>query len=526
MDSNYNNNNYNSNKQYGGGGGGYNQQPYHQNNRGYPNNNNFHNNNNFNYNNGGGGGGGYQNYQGYPNYNNNNNNNNYQRRGNNQGNPNGGPMQSNYRRPRNPMGQYPSGPSNSKGFPQPYQPYPQMGGGGGMQHMKVNRHRQIQDCHFPRPPPSVISPPNENTIKVLSYNILSDHLLQDSLNLYINLNYSNEKEVPFWMDWKYRLDVLFTQLTNTGGFSTANSSQKEHIDADVVCLQEVDNFADIDERLKSCQFKGIFAERDQSHKDGCAIFYRDDRLCLIDYTIVEYTHFNNDDLEPDHQGSHEDEEEKSQNDKENIAIIAIFKKRNANELSNNKPICVVNTQIGSTRKHEIKLSQTHFLTSEIEKTIEELAKDSENKITSINTCPTIVCGDFNSNPQSVVYQFLKDAYYKIEPFKYKFWSQAFSTHPYSSNTFTCPSESQNTMNIRHNIKLKSSYGEILNGKEPMCTIIHKRARETVDYIWYSSDSMNLKRTLPLSKEICQNAQLPNKCHPSDHLMLAAEFSII
>ncbi len=62
---------------------------------------------------------------------------------------------------------------------------------------------------------------------------------------------------------------------------------------DIVCLQELDHFADIDRILSQMNYKGINKARTRNHfreSDGCAIFYRADKYRLVERKEILLDH--------------------------------------------------------------------------------------------------------------------------------------------------------------------------------------------------------------------------------------------
>eukprot|EP00475_Leptophrys_vorax_P005072 TRINITY_DN13053_c0_g3_i1.p1 TRINITY_DN13053_c0_g3~~TRINITY_DN13053_c0_g3_i1.p1 ORF type:complete len:448 (+),score=111.33 TRINITY_DN13053_c0_g3_i1:135-1478(+) len=79
-------------------------------------------------------------------------------------------------------------------------------------------------------------------------------------------------------------------------------------------------------------------------------------------------------------------------------------------------------------------------------------------------------------------------------------------------------------NATHNLNLISSYQ--VEGKEPEFTNFTATFKGTLDYIFYSAGSLELKEILPLPKrtDFEKYVALPNERWPSDHLLLLAKFS--
>lgn len=99
---------------------------------------------------------------------------------------------------------------------------------------------------------------------VMSYNILSQHLLEMHPYLYAE---HNRNHLP----WKFRLQRIIDAIL--------------HCQPHILCLQEVESphFKEIKERLKKLNFKSVKFMRGEDKPDGCAIFYN---INLFNYVDV------------------------------------------------------------------------------------------------------------------------------------------------------------------------------------------------------------------------------------------------
>lgn len=108
-------------------------------------------------------------------------------------------------------------------------------------------------------------------IVVMSYNILAQHLLNTHKFLYENHNWRN-------LAWDYRLNLIVRHI--------------ESISPQILCLQEVEqsHLSELSKRLVRLGLdQHIFKKRTNTdYRDGCAIFYRSDCFCLIDFHRVEF----------------------------------------------------------------------------------------------------------------------------------------------------------------------------------------------------------------------------------------------
>lgn len=123
-----------------------------------------------------------------------------------------------------------------------------------------------------------------------------------------------------------------------------------------------------------------------------------------------------------------------------------------------------------------------------------------------------MCGDFNSLPDSSVYQFIsKGVITQQHPDLVKLWNKEHSPQTYSSP-----------------LKLSSAYGHNHPNGEPLFTNHALSFKGTLDYIFYSNELLNLKELLDLPSEdqVTIETSLPNSQFSSDHLSIKATFELL
>uniref|UniRef100_A0A1J3FYY4 Carbon catabolite repressor protein 4-like protein 3 n=1 Tax=Noccaea caerulescens TaxID=107243 RepID=A0A1J3FYY4_NOCCA len=170
--------------------------------------------------------------------------------------------------------------------------------------------------------------------------------------------------------------------------------------------------------------------------------------------------------------------------------------------------------------------------------------------------PIILGGDFNSTPQSPLYNFLASSELNLMKHDKRELSGQRNCNPTkvletgnksSNNTTTsisrCISSSWSNEEIRvatgqehsywavHPLKLHSSYASVKGSTntrdsvgEPLATSYHSKFLGTVDYLWYSDGLVPAKvlDTLPIDV-LCKTKGLPWQELGSDHLALVSEF---
>ncbi|CAN6721149.1 unnamed protein product [Malus baccata var. baccata] len=175
---------------------------------------------------------------------------------------------------------------------------------------------------------------------VLSYNILADSLANDHRSkLYYHIPHH-------MMDWQWRKRNLIFEL----GLWSSD---------DIMCLQEVDKFDDLEEELKLKGYIGFWKMRTGNPVDGCAIFWRTSRFKLV----------------------HE-------------AACKIGRMRT---ISTNKVVICNIHVLYNPRRGEIKLGQVRVLL------------DRAHTVSKIwNGAPIVLCGDFNCTPKSPLHNFISE----------------------------------------------------------------------------------------------------------------------
>lgn len=207
------------------------------------------------------------------------------------------------------------------------------------------------------------------TLRIGTFNVLADC-------------YSQSSYPPF----EARTEMLEEILVNS--------------EADLLCLQEVDHYDDFYEAAldKAGFCTASLYERRSGRKDGCVIAYKSDKLTLWARKRVDY-----DDLV----GLYNGEQFKAIDFKRaNLAQLAIFKTVDSdhddNDGGSGSEICVANTHIyWNPSRPEVKAAQaSYLLTSMTNFCIQE----SQHYKATKTLPPALICGDFNSMPDSSLYQ--------------------------------------------------------------------------------------------------------------------------
>eukprot|EP01137_Pigoraptor_chileana_P024161 Opistho-2@91637 len=181
--------------------------------------------------------------------------------------------------------------------------------------------------------------------------------------------------------------------------------------------------------------------------------------------------------------------------KDNIAVAVMLEFRGSQT-----PLFVSNVHIHWDPSYkDVKMVQCAMLMEEIRKIIA-----SSRKL----RMPLIVCGDFNSLPDSGVYEYLSNGRLAVD-------HSDFETHSYGnfmSNGF------------KHPYNLKSAYAQL--GELPFTDFTFEFTG-VIDYIWYTADRMAPSGLLGALNDdfVGKFLGCPNAHFPSDHIPLVSDMRI-
>ncbi|ODQ64158.1 hypothetical protein NADFUDRAFT_83730 [Nadsonia fulvescens var. elongata DSM 6958] len=335
-----------------------------------------------------------------------------------------------------------------------------------------------------------------NAFTVMSYNTLCDRYATPQMYGY----------VPSWaLTWDSRKETLMNEVLT--------------YNADILCFQEVDG-SSFEEfwvpKLKEVGYSGLHYPKtrsktmgtDSKFVDGCAIFYRNSIFTLLKRETMEFNALasNNKDFKKS-----ADTYNRVLN-KENIAVTAFLEHKQTGQRC-----LVANTHLHwDPAYNDVKLIQVALLLHEIKQLAHKYIKilPTNNSSSSSNSTnyndikklPIIICGDFNSTPDSGVYQLFSQGkannHSDMEGRYYGKFGEEEIEHPFS---------------------LKSAYANI--GELPF-TNFTPGFTGVIDYIWYSSNTFNVQSLLgDINEQYLTNyVGFPNIHFPSDHISLFAKFA--
>jgi len=251
--------------------------------------------------------------------------------------------------------------------------------------------------------------------------------------------------------------------------------------------------------------------------DGCALLWKQAKLTLVEKYAVEFNEVARQLGKKREREGSLDKDEASRLvhrlSKDNVAQIVVLEMIGANARlptgsggsrgRQGNQICIVNTHIYANPKLvDVKLWQTVTLMNEVESHVGR------------RDIPTLMCGDFNSEPQSVVYQFLTHG--RVDP------NHEDIVLAGSSSVISDPNA------ISHNVHIESAM-VTATGNEPSFTNFTVGFIGTLDYIWYTPSSIRVlaAMSLPEADEIYATSEgLPSPNRPSDHVMLCVDIAVM
>jgi len=321
-----------------------------------------------------------------------------------------------------------------------------------------------------------------SSFKVMCYNVLAEIYATGYMYPYC----------PLWaLQWQYRSQRLLREILT--------------YKAEIICLQEVQEnhykkfFLP---KLNENGYDGVFKRKTRESRtsdpdavDGCAIFFDRKRFALREKHVVEFNK-----LAEMHFGA--DRQFYRRLSKGNVGLILVLEDLSprpfAHGMAGRSQICVVNTHIFWDPEYkDVKLWQTYILMQQLQ------ARLQHRKL------PLVLCGDFNSEVGSAVYEFLSENALSPE------------------NPIMKEANAQKLLHYHHSLEhalpLQSAYSAI---GEPKFTNYTGHYVGTLDYIWFSHDILRLVSLLEIDEEsaLKKYTALPSPLHPSDHLPLLAEFT--
>lgn len=346
-----------------------------------------------------------------------------------------------------------------------------------------------------------------NPFRVICYNTLAPIYATTQIYPY----------TPIWaLTWDYRKNLLLREILN--------------YNADIICLQEVqtEHFnAFFQPQLAAMGYDGCFKAKTRDAPiwsidtsttgsngtgsgsiDGCATFYRRDRFMLHEKHEIEF----NDVVK---RSGFTDKRVLRRLMKGNIALCVVLEELQEPSIvaglqrrQKKRRLCVTNTHIYWDPEYaDVKLWQTWALTTELE------------KIVLGRGLPLVLMGDYNSYPESSVYELLTTSRVNVHGGDAQ---NAINNSNLNHNNNYLPSDLRA---VHHRLPLVSAYASCdSNGLEPAYTNFTGHFIGTLDYIFYTPQQLQLLTCLDVDDEsiVSATTALPSATHPSDHIALVAD----
>ncbi|OMJ22784.1 Glucose-repressible alcohol dehydrogenase transcriptional effector [Smittium culicis] len=349
---------------------------------------------------------------------------------------------------------------------------------------------------------------SERIVSIVSYNVLCSKYASPSYYGYC----------PSWaLSWENRRETILSELLS--------------LNSDIICLQEVetsehDDFFSV--KLKEAGYEGIFwaksrartmSEKDRKSVDGCSTFYKSSLFSLVASHLLEF--------QPS--GLKRSDFKKSEDffnrfmTKDNICGYSVLQHK---QIEGSPRFVVANAHIHWDPEFtDVKMVQTAMMMEELGHVLETYAipdqssnnnsKPSDKKFDSnktpkdllISKIALLICGDFNSTPDSGLYEYLSTS--KLSK-KHLDMDKLEHYSDYAESGLT------------HSFQIKSAYSSI---GEMNCTNYTPTFKGVLDYIWYSTGTLHPTGLLGSIDQEWLSTQVgfPNAHIPSDHIPLMAEF---
>jgi CCR4-NOT transcription complex subunit 6 len=280
--------------------------------------------------------------------------------------------------------------------------------------------------------------------------------------------------------------------------------------AEIITLQEVQKDAYEEwfrPELLAIGYESVFQQKKREpifHRgkytaEGCATFWKTSRFKRVEKQVIDYDKSMAEHLRC--MSNQQDMERGLQRAaKGNIALAVVLEDTTSKETNSGHAVgnmvCVVNTHILADPGFvDVKLWQAHLLVQAIEQA-------------PWKHMPLIICGDFNSTPESAVYEYMHQGALRSDHEELR----------------TDPCGLLQNVQFEHTLRLTTAY-ETCSGKEAEYTNFTEEFKGTLDYIFFGSNCLTVLAISQVDEEaqLKQETALPSSTRPSDHVSLVATF---
>eukprot|EP00568_Trieres_chinensis_P006705 CAMPEP_0183296274 /NCGR_PEP_ID=MMETSP0160_2-20130417/3902_1 /TAXON_ID=2839 ORGANISM="Odontella Sinensis, Strain Grunow 1884" /NCGR_SAMPLE_ID=MMETSP0160_2 /ASSEMBLY_ACC=CAM_ASM_000250 /LENGTH=671 /DNA_ID=CAMNT_0025457873 /DNA_START=45 /DNA_END=2056 /DNA_ORIENTATION=+ len=343
--------------------------------------------------------------------------------------------------------------------------------------------------------------------RVVTYNVLAEI-------------YATQQQYPycdFWaLNWDYRFQNLIREILD--------------VSPDVVCLQEVqaDHYeTHIYRAMSDAGFEGVYKQKTRlamglsGKVDGCALFWRRAKFHLVESYSIEFNELAQRQVTQVLGMNARSEEGVAYLNrlcKDNVAQLVVLElAQPSSTRSRSEPVlnqvCIANTHLYSNKDcPDVKLWQTWQLLQELETFVLSRGPHPAD-------LPLMICGDFNSTPDTAVYDLLsRRAVHPGHP----------DVNVSHDDNGSGPDILPDPMSIVHSFQLGSVYAAVL-GEEPRATNFTQSFTGVLDYLWYSATNLRPLSAAPVPEDsvlMRHGEALPSTQHSSDHVMLISDMQIV
>ncbi|CAF3061908.1 unnamed protein product, partial [Rotaria socialis] len=384
---------------------------------------------------------------------------------------------------------------------------------------------------------SIQSPPTRSWLRLASPNATQSTAIFTVMNYNILCDKYATRHVygycPSWaLNWDYRRKQILDEIRSYS--------------ADIIALQEIET----DQyhlyflpELQKLGYDGVFSpksraktmcEQDRRFVDGCAIFYRQSKFRLVKDYLVEFNQLAM--LAANGPACHDMMNRVMT--KDNIGLVALLETKEeiySHSFSNGilptdhkQMLFVCTAHIHWDPEYcDVKVIQTLMLLSELKSIMEDAIQKHRKISNSLIDCtsvPLVLCGDFNSLPDSGVIEFMRNGKISMNHADFK----DLSYQSYLQKISRLDANSTQSTDIIHHFKLQSAYETTSSPIMPYTNYTYD-FKGIIDYVFFSSQLMRVLGVLgPLDPEWLQTNKIvgcPHPNVPSDHFSLLVEFEL-
>ena len=369
----------------------------------------------------------------------------------------------------------------------------------------------------------------EETLKIMSYNILAQSLISDSLHIT-----EEQAQNISYLNIDYRTDKIFQKINE--------------LHPDVFLFQEYEHKGKLSEKLKAnnYSYEILYKKRPGDHQEGCAIGFDKKKFKLEYYGSLELR-TENQKNNYNKNNNHKKAQNSNIYNKENVAIFLLLQ----SYATSFYYLVICSHLLFNCSRGDIKLGQIYQI---IQSALLIKSYYSSYNIT------TIFGADLNSTPNSAIYEYITSKSIDVEylnkanlsgqtnknyksesslgDVNYEWHNEIINTYPkfrdynivlitkkkkYKKNNYGYDDEDYDKGLILENKMVMKSFYKEKNGKEPSMTSLSSSFKGTFDFLFYNTNlNLQINKVLNIPNI---SFDIPDKDNPSDHLPLFVEFTI-